>query len=395
MKVLQVHNHYQHQGGEHVVFEAEARLLQVHGQEVFQFTRDNSTVGQLHQLQLAQRTLWNQEVYRELRALIRRKRPSVMHVHNTLPLISPAAYYAAQAEGVPVVQTLHNYRLVCPSGVLFRDGHVCELCVGKRIPWPGVRHACYRGSRAASAGVAAMLATHTMIGTWQRQVNVFVALTEFSRQKFTAGGIPAEKIMVKPNFVEGDDGRGSHAGGFALFVGRLSAEKGVETLLDAWSAIRDPIPLKIVGGGPLEAELRTRSGVGSVVHFLGTQPPSRVRELMRDAWILIVPSRCYEGALPLVVLEAFSAGLPVVASDLGSFSAGIEHERTGLLFRPGDAGDLGRKVAWAASKPEAMLAIGQQARRVYEECYTADKNYDQLMEIYSAASLKPVGGSRR
>ncbi|HWN17731.1 MAG TPA: glycosyltransferase family 4 protein [Gemmatimonadales bacterium] len=393
MKILQVHNHYQHQGGEHVVFEAEARLLQDHGHEVLRFTRDNSTVGQLRQLQLVQRTLWNQEVFRELRALIRKTRPSVMHVHNTLPLISPAAYYAAQKEGVPVVQTLHNYRLVCPSGVLFRDGHVCELCVGRRIPWPGVVHACYRGSRAASAGVAAMLASHTVIGTWERQVNVFVALTEFARQKFMAGGIPEGKIMVKPNFVEGDDGRGSHAGGFALFVGRLSPEKGLETLLDAWSTIRDPRPLKIVGAGPLEAKLRARSEGGSVVHFLGTQPPLRVRELMRDAWILIVPSRCYEGALPLVVLEAFSAGLPVVASDLGSFSAGIEHERTGLLFRPGDSADLGRKVSWAGSNPEAMLAIGLQARRVYEESYTAGRNYDQLMAIYSAASLKPVAGS--
>lgn len=387
MKILQVHNHYQHQSGEHAVFEAEARLLQAHGHEVLQFTRDNSTVGQLHPFQLALRTLWNHEVFRELRALIRSQRPHVMHAHNTLPLISPAAYYAAHLEGIPVVQTLHNYRLVCPSGVLFRDGHVCELCVGKRVPWPGVVHACYRGNRVASAGVAAMLAGHTLVATWRRQVDVFVALTEFSRQKFVAGGIPEGRIVVKPNFVEVDPGNGSHLGGYALYVGRLTTEKGVETVIDAWSAIGHPIPLKIVGEGPSEAQLRARAAGGSQVDFLGAQPPSRVRELMRDAWLLIVPSRWYEG-LPLVVLEGFAAGLPVVASDLGSLASLVDHERTGLLFRPGDSADLGRKLAWAVSHPEAIAAIGRRARQVYEERYTASTNYGLLMDIYSAAGAQ-------
>jgi glycosyltransferase involved in cell wall biosynthesis len=388
MKILQVHNHYQHQSGEHGVFEAEARLLQAHGHEVLRFTRDNSTVGQLHPLQLAQRTLWNHEVYRELRALIRKTRPSVMHSHNTLPLISPAAYYAARREGIPVVQTLHNYRLVCPSGVLFREGHVCELCVGRRIPWPGVVHACYRGNRVASAGVALMLASHTLVATWQRQVNVFVALTEFSRQKFVQGGIPQGQIMVKPNFVEVDPGSGSHSGGYGLYVGRLTPEKGVETLIDAWKTMKDPIPLRIVGGGPSEAQLRARSAGGSQVHFLGPQPAPVVRELMRNASVLIVPSRWYEG-LPLVVLEGFAAGLPVVGSDLGSLSSLIDHERTGLLFRAGDSVDLGQKLDWAASHPELLAEMGQQARRLYEERYTPSTNYRLLMDIYAAAGVNP------
>lgn len=388
MRILQVHNHYQNQGGEHVVFEAEAHLLEAHGHEVTRFTRHNSAVAELHPLRVAQKTLWNHEVFRELRALIRRVRPAVMHAHNTLPLISPAAYYAARAEGVPVIQTLHNYRLVCPSGVLFRDGQVCELCVGKQIPWPGVVHACYRGSRAASAGVAGMLAAHRFARTWQRQVRVFIAPTEFSRRKFVAGGIPAGRIMVKPNFVQVDPGMGSHRGGYALFVGRLSPEKGVETLLEAWQGPAGATPLKIVGGGPLESQLRGRTASGSRVEFLGARPAAEVRELMRDAWVLIVPSGCYEGALPLVVIEAFAAGLPVVASDLGSFSSGIEHERTGLLFQPGDPADLGRKVAWAASHPEAVTAIGRAARKTYEECYSAETNYRLLMEIYAAAGAR-------
>jgi glycosyltransferase involved in cell wall biosynthesis len=233
-----------------------------------------------------------------------------------------------------------------------------------------------------------MLAGHTLAGTWQRKVNVFVALTEFSRQKFVQGGIPEGQILVKPNFVEVDPGRGSHSGGYGLFVGRLAPEKGVETLIDALRTMKDPIPLKIVGAGPSEAQLRERSAGGSQVHFLGPQPASVVRELMRDAWVLIVPSRWYEG-LPLVVLEGFAAGLPVVASDLGSLSGLIDHERTGLLFRPGDSADLGQKLAWAISHPEAVAAMGQRARQVYEERYNAGTNYRLLMDIYSAAGVNP------
>jgi glycosyltransferase involved in cell wall biosynthesis len=233
-----------------------------------------------------------------------------------------------------------------------------------------------------------MLASHTLVATWQRQVNVFVALTEFSRQKFVQGGIPQGQIMVKPNFVEVDPGSGSHSGGYGLYVGRLTPEKGVETLIDAWRTMKDPIPLWIVGGGPSEAQLRARSAGGSQVHFLGSQPAPVVRELMRNAWVLIVPSRWYEG-LPLVVLEGFAAGLPVVASDLGSLSSLIDHERTGLLFRAGDSVHLGQKLDWAASHPELMAEMGQQARRLYEERYTPSTNYRLLMDIYSAAGVNP------
>jgi len=385
MKILQVHNHYQQQGGEHAVFEAEARLLQAHGHEVIRFTKHNEEVTRLPQLQLAQRTLWNQEVYRELRSFVRVNRPDVMHAHNTLPLISPAAYYAARREGVPVVQTLHNYRLVCPSGLLFRQGQVCELCVGKAVPWPGVLHACYRRSRAASAGVAAMLAAHRLANTWQQQVNVYVALTEFARTKFVAGGLPAHRIVVKPNFVEVDPGEGQHRGGFALFVGRLSQEKGVDTLIDAWQGLTQKLPLKVVGAGPLEPQLRGKTDSAPEIQFLGAQPPERVRELMRDAWLLVVPSRCYEGALPLVVLEAFAAGLPVVASDLGGFSTGIHHARTGLLFHPGDPEDLRRTIEWVRNRPHEAQAIGQRGRQVFEAHYTAEANYRMLLQVYAVA----------
>lgn len=386
MKVVMVHNFYQQAGGEDQVFRAESDLLLSHGHDLVQFTVDNRSINTMGRLQLAVGAVWNRDIYHKLRELFRRERPDVVHFHNTSPLVSPSGYYAARAEGIGVVQTLHNFRMVCPSGPLFRDGHLCEECLGKFVPWPGIVHACYRKSRAATAVRTAMLTLHKPVGTWSRIVGRYIALSEFSRQKFIAGGLPPEKILVKPNFLASNPGVGAHLGGYALFVGRLSPEKGVETIVDAWKAIEGLLPLKIVGGGPLEAQLRLRAGAASRVDFLGGQTASRVRELMRDAEVLIVPSRCYEGGLPLVVLEAFSVGLPVIASDLGNLSAGIEHQRTGLLFRPGDPADLGRVLAWAGSRPEEMALIGGRGRREYEERYTAGTNYRLLMEIYSAAS---------
>jgi glycosyltransferase involved in cell wall biosynthesis len=387
MKVALIHNYYQQPGGEDVVFHAESDLLASRGHTVVRYTVDNRSIEGMGRLALATAAVWNRASYRQLRELFRTERPDVAHFHNTFPLVSPAGYYAARAEGVGVVQTLHNFRLVCPNGLLFRDGHVCEDCLGKFFPWPGIVHACYHKSRPATAVMAGMLTLHKPVSTWNRIVGVYIALSEFSRQKFIAGGLPPGKIVVKPNFLRSDPGIGLHLGGYALFVGRLSPEKGVETIIDAWKMIKDPVPLKIVGGGPLEDQLRVRTAGGTRMELLGTQPASCVRELMQDAWVLIVPSYWYEGGLPLVVLEAFAAGLPVVASDSGNLSALIDHERTGLLFRPGDPADLGQKLAWAASHPEAMVAIRQRARRCYEERYTASANYGLLMDIYAAAAL--------
>ncbi len=245
--MLLLHNRYQQPGGEDQVFAAEGNLLEAHGHQVLRYTRHNDQVTDQNPLALAGATVWNQAVYRELRTLIRRERPQVAHFHNTLPMISPAAYYAARAEGVPVVQTLHNYRLLCPNALFYRDGQVCEDCLGKAVPWPGVVHACYRESRASSGAVATMLTAHRAIGTWKKAVDMYVALTEFARQKFVQGGLPAEKIVVKPNFIEPDPGSGEGRGHYALFVGRLSQEKGVDTLLAAWEQLGEKVPLKIVG----------------------------------------------------------------------------------------------------------------------------------------------------
>ncbi len=375
------HNYYQQPGGEDEVFANEGALLEAHGHQVLRYTAHNDLAKGMNPLTLAQSTVWSQAAYKELRSLMREERPRIAHFHNTLPLISPAAYHAAWAEGVPVVQTLHNYRLLCPNGLFFRDGRVCEDCMGKAVPWPGVVHACYRGSRTASGAVAGMLGFHRAAGTWKKYVNVYVALSEFARRKFAEGGIPEERIMVKPNFVEPDPGAGEGRGGYALFVGRLSSEKGIDTLLAAWEQLGDRIPLKIVGEGPMvEAVTKVARRLESV-DWLGRQSGARVLALMKEARMLIFPSVWYE-SFPKVIAEAYAVGLPVIAGNLGGMSSIIDPGRTGLHFRPRDPKDLAAQVKWTLAHPATLAVMRREARAEFEVKYTAVRNYEMLMEIY-------------
>jgi glycosyltransferase involved in cell wall biosynthesis len=334
---------------------------------------------------LARATLWNRAAYRDLRDLIRRERPHVAHFHNTFPLISPAAYHAARAEGLPVVQTLHNYRLLCPNALFYRDNRVCEDCMGKLIPWPGVLHACYRESRASSGVVAAMLAAHRAIGTWTSVVDLYIALTEFARQKFIQGGLPAGKIVTKPNFIYPDPGPGEGRGKYLLFVGRLSREKGVDTMLSAWESLKGQAYLKILGDGPLAPAVARATERDGRVEWLGRQPRDRVLALMKDAQALLFPSVWYEG-FPAVIVESYAVGLPVIASDLGSMSSLIEHGRTGYHFRHGDPRALAEQVERTITHPQEIEGMRAGARAEYEAGYTAERNYRMLIEIYQTAT---------
>lgn len=380
MRLLLLHNHYQQPGGEDQVFAAEGELLEAHGHRVLRYTAHNDQVAKMSNPALVKATVWNQAVYRELRALIRKERPQVAHFHNTLPLISPAAYYAARAEGVPVVQTLHNYRLLCPNALFFRKGRVCEDCLGKTFPWPGVAHACYRQSRPASGTVAAMLSAHRTLGTWRGAVDLYVALTEFARRKFVEGGLPSEKIVVKPNFVHPDPGMGQGRGDYVLFVGRLSEEKGLDTLLAAQEQFGKQVQLKLLGDGPLAPRV-AEAAKRQKLEWLGQLPKDRVVGMMKDAQALIFPSVWYEG-FPMVIAEAYAVGLPVIASDLGSMSSLIEHGRTGLRFRPGDPEDLAGQVKWAVTHPAELSRMRKAARAKFEAEYTAERNYQLLLETY-------------
>jgi glycosyltransferase involved in cell wall biosynthesis len=382
--MLLVHNHYRQPGGEDTVFEAEKALLERHGHEVVTFVEDNARLEGVNPLKVAVNATWSREAQRNIHKLIEQARPDVVHFHNTFLRISPAAYYVVKDLGLPVVQTLHNYRLICPGALLMRDGKVCEDCLRKIVPWPGVVHGCWRNSRSGTMVVAAMLTFHNVRRTWENQVDVYIALTEFARKKFVQGGLPEEKIVVKPNFVHPDPGDGEHKGNFALFVGRLSAEKGIRTMLSAWRLLKS-VPLKIVGDGPLMSEVKAQIEREQLaIEVLGRRPREEVFSLMRQASFLVFPSEWYEG-FPMTIAEAFACGLPVIASRLGAMAEIVEDGRTGLLFEPENPEDLADKVAWAWTHPKEMAEMGREARREYEAKYTAEQNYEMLMTIYEKA----------
>src|SRR6267143_517168 len=389
MKVLLVHNRYRHAGGEDEVVLRESKLLRSSGHEVQEFTRHNSEIvedGILSKAKMAMRTLWAWDSVSRLRSLLRREKPDVAHFHNTFPLISPAAYYACQQEGVHVVQSLHNARLICPAATLHREGTACEECVGRVVPWPGVVHACYNNSHLQTAVVSGMLAGHRILGTWRNQVNAYIVFTEFYRQKFISAGLPREKIFVKPHFLGTDPGMKQNVGDYALFLGRLAPEKGVRTLLEAFALLQNAIPLRIVGDGPLRTELEAKKNRArlSSVSFHGWLPQEQTLKIMRDARFLIFPSEWSE-TFGLTIIEAFGSGVPVIASRLGATTEVLEEGKTGLHFTAGDRNDLASKAHWAWTHVRQMEVMGRAARAEYESKYTAERNYQLLMEIYSRA----------
>lgn len=379
-----VHNFYQQSGGEDQVFQAEMALLQARGHRVNIYTAHNDTLNGMGAAVMAAKTLWNRHTYQQLDDLCYRGRYDVAHFHNTFPLISPAAYYAVKHHGIAVVQSLHNYRFTCLNALLFRDGRVCENCLGKKVAWPGVLYGCYRNSRAASAVVAAMNAVHRLRGTWAQMVDVYIALTEFSKQKFIEAGLPTSKIVVKPNFLAQDPGVGAGTGNYALFVGRLSPEKGIDILLKAWQVIDKRLPLKIVGDGPLRDSVLKACERMVGAEWLGRKQPADVWHLMGDATVLVLPSQWYEG-MPRTIIEAFAKGTPVIASQLGGMQEMIEPRKTGLLFRLSDASDLAAQVEWLLSHPNEQKQMRQAARAEFEAKYTAAANYEMLQHIYQLA----------
>ena len=267
MRILLAHNFYRTSApsGEDVVFRNEHDLLERHGIEVIPYVVHNDNLddrGLLRKIRIAAKTVWSGQSSESLRKLIASSRPDLVHFHNTFPQISPSAYAACRRAGVPVVQTLHNYRLICPGALLLRDGVPCESCVGSTL-LHAVRHRCYRGSLPATATLAAMLAVNRRLGSYTDNVDRYIALTEFAASRLRAGGLPGERISVKPNFLPDDPQPGRGGGGYAVFVGRLSSEKGLHTLLRAWRHLPN-LPLKILGDGPLRSQLEQQVASGRI-----------------------------------------------------------------------------------------------------------------------------------
>jgi glycosyltransferase involved in cell wall biosynthesis len=380
--IISVYNRYLNRGGEDEVFESEAQLLTDHGWNVKLVTDRIRFPDSLREkIGLAFNATWSRRWYAKFQALLKQCKPDIVHVHNTFPVISPSIYYACQRAGIPVVQTLHNYRLLCPAVNFFRDGKVCEECVEHSL-WRGVRYGCFHHSRSQTATVALSLAVHRWARTWTGMVDRYIALSEFARQKFIAGGLPAERISVKPNFVHPDPGTGDGTRECALFVGRLSDYKGLKTLLAAWHRL-GRIPLVIIGDGPLRGELEaeaSRRGLSNV-RFQGRLKREQVFAAIQVARFLLLPTECYE-TFGMTIAEAFACGTPVICSRLGAMQEIVADGRTGLHFTPGQPEDLSEKVQWAWTHPERMAQMGNDARREYEAKYTGKRNYAMLMEIY-------------
>ena len=384
MKIIQCHNYYQVPGGEDAVVEDERALLSSHGHRVTQFTRHNDGVKDISSARLAARTVWSRSAARALEAIVRQEQADVVHLHNTMPQISPSAYYAARRAGAAVVQTLHNYRLLCPKGTFFRNDTICEKCAGKLVAWPSVVHACYRDSRAGSAVLTVMGTTHRLLGTYHRRVDAYIAASAFTRDKMVANGLPDDRLHIKPNFIVGDPGVGQGDGGYALYLGRLSPEKGLDTVVQAWDRMQQAVPLKIVGSGPMQQQADALAARYQHVQCLGWVGQPDLGEVIRKAAVLVLPSMNYEG-FPKVIVEAYAAGLPIIAARLGSMQHSVLEGTTGLLFNPGDADDLALNVSSLIDDADQLASMRIAARQQYETHYTAQANYEQLIKIYNAA----------
>lgn len=391
MRVLILHNRYRQYGGEDAVAEAETELLRSRGVEVLRLDAHNDADPRVElkgALGLALKSHWSNESYRGVREICREFRPDVAHVHNFWLRLTPSVHAACHDAGVPTVQTLHNFRLFCTNAQFQWNGHTCEDCLG-HIPWRGVVRRCYRNSLLASAAVARMIVSNRMRGTWMNKVNTFIALSRHSRDLFIAGGIPEERIRIKPNFVP-DSARScvppSECSDF-LFVGRLSKEKGVDTLLSAWPLAGLPAAarLLIVGDGPERGALEQQAAqlaVNGSVLFLGRRAPADVLQLMGRARSVVMPSVFYE-CFPRTLVEAMSAGRPLIASTVGALDE-LVSSKIGLQFAPHHADGLAQALQKLYSEPELADSLSDAARAGYLSRYTPDHNFQMLMDIYES-----------
>jgi glycosyltransferase involved in cell wall biosynthesis len=393
MKILLAHNSYQQQGGEDSVVKAEVELLRSHANEVMVYRRNNLEIKRSSLFSSAVSTIWSRRTSDELGLLCDTFQPDIIHAHNTFPLISPSLYWLASKRKIPIVQTLHNFRLLCPQAMFLRKGVACEDCLGK-VPWRAVTRRCYHSSALQSALIANMLMTHRAAGTYQNRVSAFIAMNGFCRKKFIAGGLPAERIHIKPNFVEASHTPNWEDRRDGLFIGRLSEEKGIAVLIAAAALLSasntraiESLRIKIVGIGPLSPQV----GQAFKDDYLALKNREEIFSLLHKTLFLVVPSTCYEN-FPLVVAEAFSCGVPVIASRHGSLADIVNDGVNGLLFHPGDAADLAGKIAWAQANPEKMQAMGRAAYQEYLAKYSPAVNYRIMTDIYRHALV--TQGSR-
>lgn len=381
MRLLLCHNYYKLAGGEDRCFEDEATMLREHGHQVHCYTKRNDHISGLEQIKTASQALWNRTTIREVRALIREHKIELVHCTNSFPLISPSLYYACHRERIPVVQSLQNYRLFCSNSYFLRDGKVCEKCVGKIFPWPAIQHACYRDNHVGSAVVASMQWIHHRMGTWTKHVDRFLTVTQFAKSKYIECGLPDERISIKPNFIDPVPDVGTGANNCVLFVGRLSPEKGIQLLIEAWNDPRCTLELHFLGDGPLKDLVAKASQVNPRIKYLGSRPPTEVLGIMASARFLVVPSVWYEG-LPRTIVESLAVGTPILAAEIGGLTELVRPGAGGMRFEVGSAKALADAAAELCVDDQLIQRMRCEAREEFISRYTAPKNYKMLIEIY-------------
>ena len=380
--ILMVHNYYQIPGGEDTVVANEKKMLEDNGHKVVLYTRNNSEIkdmGILRKLLLPFTTIYNPRTARDIKRIIKEENIDIVHVHNTLNLISLAVYYAALKMKKPVVQTIHNFRLLCPGATFYRDGHICEDCVSKGLGC-ALKHKCYRGSFLQTLVCVVATKIHRLTGIYGK-IN-YICLTEFNKEKLLQlKEIDEDRVFIKPNFVEAPQKQYEKNESY-VFVGRIEEIKGITDLLEAWKELGSDAPvLNICGTGPLlnECKKYVEDNKLSSVNFLGFVPHEEVRKIIAQSRYLILPSRVYEG-FPMTIVEAFSGRTPVLTSSIGNTGVLIENGKTGFKFNSGQSTSITECIKQAINE----TGLEENAEKEYRDKYTEDKNKEIIDNIYQS-----------
>jgi len=400
MRILLIHNSHRSgsSSGDDIVFNKESGLLEKYGHEVTRINPSNDEFDKESALKKFSTILqvpWSFNYYKKIKQVLIKEKPDIIHLHNFFPFISPSVFYAADSAGIPIIQTLHDYRYLCPMAFLMRSGKICDECKDGAF-FRSIKYGCFKGSKLQSIPVAFMLKLHWYLKTFKKKIDGYICLTESQRKIYLNAGYDEKKLFLKPNFVDDTFEQDKYRyGNYAVFIGRLGEEKGVRTLIGAWKDMPD-IPLKIVGDGPEAKDFKSLVADMNIknIDFLGYKPYRECRKIMNDARFLIMPSIGYE-TFGLTIIEAFSHCKPVIASHLGAMADIVKDKTTGLLFTPMNTQELAEKVRWLWNNPEECKRMGQNARNEYEDKYTPEKNYEMFMNIYRKVierkrSSKPV-----
>lgn len=383
MKILMAHNYYQSPGGEDVSYNEESRLLESFGEIVYRFSRDNSDIYKYNTRQMIQlgiNTIWSEASKEQVAEVIRQFKPDVAHFQNTFPLLSPSVFYACHENNIPVVLSIRNYRLFCLNGLFLRNNEPCEKCLQAKNYFWGVFHKCYHRSSMKSSIVAFMNIFHWKKRTWHRQVDVMISPSEFTRRKLIQAGFQEDRIFVKPNLIY-DHGKGNRTGGYILYSGRLSQEKGINSLVDV--VVENPdLKLLIIGDGPLRESIERIVESNQNIKLLGYLDHDQTINYIKNAKFLIYPTICYE-TFGRTIIEAFSCGVPVIASRIGAITELICDGENGFLVNPGDIQDLQRIIRLMWENDPLCKTMGDNARNDYLNRYSPDKNFLILKNAYN------------